>query len=438
MKGMLLLIPLFLACCLAVSGCTGPVGPSVPSTPAPSGTVTTATPVTPAANLTPGAAVAGADNRFAFSLYRSLIGQPENRNANLFFSPFSLSSAFAVVYEGAGGTTADEIRSVFSYPGKKDDLRQGFQKIDALLDQPDAGYTLATANALWAEKTYAFLPGYLQTVREYYGANETSMDFMGDPDGSRATINRWVEGKTHDRIKDLLPEGSIDPLTRLVITNAVYFKGTWDLQFDRNDTRPMDFRTLSGTTEQVPMMVRTNRDTVYGYYETGELQVLRMPYVRGNGTGLSMLVILPRGDNLSAVEAALDPGMLGDLRAGLVDERVNVWIPRFNLTTRYSLTGTLSAMGMPSAFDPASADLSGMDGTRDLSVTGVFHQAFVEVNEQGTEAAAATAVVAGFAVARQEPPVPEFRADHPFVFLVQDDETGAILFLGRVTDPVAG
>ena len=435
MKGMILLIPLMLACCLAVSGCTGPAGPSLATTPAPTGTVTTATPVAPAANVTPGAAVADADNRFAFALYRSLIGQPENRNANLFFSPFSLSSAFAVVYEGAGGSTADEIRSGFSYPGKKDDLRQGFREIDALLNRPDAGYTLATANALWAEKTYAFLPDYIQTVRKYYGADATGMDFPGDPEGSRATINRWVEGQTHDRIKDLLPRGSIDSLTRLVITNAVYFKGTWDLQFDRNDTRPMDFRTLSGTTVQVPMMVRTDRDSVYGYYETGDLQVLRMPYARGNGTGLSMLVILPRGDNLSAVEGALDPAMLGDLRAGLVDERVNVWIPRFTLTTRYSLAGTLSAMGMPSVFDPASADLSGMDGTRNLSVTGVFHQAFVEVNEEGTEAAAATAVVVGMAMARPEPPVPEFRADHPFIFLIQDDGTGAILFLGRVTDP---
>jgi serpin B len=249
------------------------------------------------------------------------------------------------------------------------------------------------------------------------------------------TINRWVKDQTNDKILNLIPAGAINPFTRLVITNAVYFKGIWVKQFDVNNTREEDFRIAPGNTVRVPMMERADRDAVFGYYETALFQVLRMPYAHRTGKGLSMLVILPKGDNLTAAEDELDLQRISEISGAIRDQRVNILIPKFRLETGYSLSQTLVTMGMPSAFDPAAADFSGMDGTRNLFITGIFHNAFVDVNEEGTEAAAATAVVVGIMAATPAEPVPVFRADHPFVFLVQDGETGTILFLGRVINP---
>jgi serpin B len=385
-------------------------------------------------NLTDERVVVEANNRFALDLYKNLIREPDNAKSNLFFSPFSISSALAITYEGARGGTADEIRSVFHFPLGDAARRQGFREIFAGINQP-GGYILSTANALWAEKTYRFLTGYVEEAQRDYSANATGLDFAGMPDASRMIINQWVADRTNQKIQDLLPAGSIDSLTRLVITNAVYFKGTWMKQFDRNKTKAGDFRVSPGETVQVQMMEMADRGSMFGYNETGSLQALELPYEAGNGRALSMLVILPKDDDLAAVGDTLDPQHLSDLTGSLRYQRVNVYLPRFTLKTRYSLSGTLETMGIHSAFDPGSADFSGMDGTRNLSITGIYHQAFVDVNEEGTEAAAATAVVVGLATARQEPPVPEFRADHPFIFLIRDDETGAILFLGRVTSP---
>ena len=217
-----------------------------------------------------------------------------------------------------------------------------------------------------------------------------------------------------------------------MITNAIYFKGTWVKQFDPGKTTKQDFRTGSGTVVQVPMMQRTDEDAVYGYAESGLLQALSMPYESDGGKELSMLVILPKGDDLETIEASLDAAALADLRQGLGSRQVMVYFPKFTTKTKYSLPSTLSAMGMPTAFSGA-ADFSGMDGTRNLAISDVIHQAFLEVNEEGTEAAAATAVVIRLTSAGE--PAPVFRADHPFIFLILDDETGNILFMGRVTNP---
>ncbi len=367
----------------------------------------------------------GGNNRFAFDLYRRLATDPAHAGGNLFFSPYSISSALAITYEGACGTTADEIGAVLHLPTNDTLQREGFAAIDAVLNQGSGNYTLCTANALWAEETYSFLPDYIDAAARWYGANVTNLDFIESPEGSRETINRWVEEQTEDKIRDLLPPGSIDPLTRLVITNAIYFKGTWVEQFDPTETTEEEFRVAPNETVTVPMM---HGDAVYPYTETDTLQVLEMPYAHGNGTKLAMLVLLPKEDNLTAAEEALDAERLAGLRKSLVSQNVRVFFPKFTLETGYSLPPALAAMGMPTAFTD-DADLSGMDDTSNLFITGVFHKAFVDVNEEGTEAAAATGVVAGGGA------TPVFRADHPFVFLITEKDSDTILFMGRVVNP---
>ncbi|MFY1644984.1 serpin family protein, partial [Methanoculleus bourgensis] len=363
-----------------------------------------------------------------------LAADPQYTDQNLFFSPYSISSALAITYEGARGTTADEIRTVLHLPANDTLRREGFSAIDAGLNHGDANYTLRTANALWAEKTHQFLPEYIDVAEHWYSANATNLDFAGNPEGSRQTINRWVEGETEDKIKDLLPAGSIDSMTALVITNAVYFKGTWVKQFDTNETSEEEFRVGPNETVRVPMMHRTDEDAVYGYTETDTLQVLEMPYVHGNETELAMLVLLPVSDNLTAAEEVLDAEEIANLQRSLVPQRVKVSFPKFTLDTDYSLPPTLAAMGMPTAFS-MDADFSGMDGTDMLFVSDVVHKAFVDVNEEGTEAAAATGVVVGIKSARPET-VPVFRADHPFVFLITEKDSGTVLFVGRIINPV--
>jgi serpin B len=386
------------------------------------------------ASVASAAADVAANNRFARDLYVQLASDPLNAGSNIFFSPFSISSALAITYEGARGTTADEIRSVFYFPADNATLREGFSLVNAGINSENSGYTLNTANALWAEKSYKFLPDYIATAGQWYSANVTNLDFISQPEVSRQTINGWVADRTHDKIQDLLPEGSIDQLTRLVITNAVYFKGTWVKQFNTNDTQDADFHISPQKTVTVKMMQRTDEDAVYPYAETADLQMLSMPYAHGTGSGLSMIVILPQNDSLAPGVAVLDPQNLSTLEQSASSRRVMVYFPKFELNTQYDLSGTLAAMGMPTAFSTA-ADFSGMDGARDMYISEVVHKAFVNVNEEGTEAAAATGVVMRAMAIAHEEPVPVFRADHPFLFLIQDNETGAILFVGRVVNP---
>ncbi len=384
-----------------------------------------------------GEKVVDANNQFALDLYSALAA--ENPEGNFFFSPWSISSALAISYEGARGTTADEIRSVFHFP--EDDFTRwnGYKEITDGLNNGNSGYTLETANALWAEETYPFLPSYLTTADRYYSAYATNLDFLNNPEESRETINRWVEDNTGNRIRDLLRSGSIDPEARLVITNAIYFKGSWATPFKKENTAEDDFRVTPVMTVRVPMMKRTDAGARYWYTETDTLQVLEMPYARQDGRELSMLVLLPKGEDLSAVEQYLDEGELAELRESLVPMQVMVYLPRFRLETDYRLKDILGEMGMPSAFVMGDADFSGMDGTRSLYILDVFHKAYVDVNEEGTEAAAATAVP--HSMGASDPgiiTIPTFRADHPFIFIIQDSGNGNILFMGRVVEPTGG
>ncbi len=392
--------------------------------------------VTPSPASTPiELSVVDANNRFALDLYSKLSQDPGFKDNSLFFSPFSISSAFAIAFEGARGSTADEIQSVFHFPKDDGIRREGFAEIITGINSGDADYTLSTANALWAEKTYPFLPEYIGTAERYYSARVTNLDFKNNAEASRITINSWVEDRTNNRIQNLIPSGALDQSTRLVITNAVYFKGTWVKQFDETQTKQDFFMISPGTTASVQMMQRTDSDAVFNYAEADLFQALEMPYAHESGKQLSMLVILPKGNNLAAVESSLNTLDLSDLRDSLTPERVNVFFPKFRLETTYNLPGTLAAMGMPTAFTDA-ADFSGMDGTHTLCISDVIHKAFIDVNEEGTEAAAATAIEMRATGAISRPiPVPVFRADHPFLFLIVDDETGSVLFIGRIMDP---
>ncbi|KAF1077505.1 serpin family protein [Methanogenium sp. MK-MG] len=420
--------------CTFFAGCTAPDdGPVKTPAETPVATPVTTPVVTPvAAGST--ADVVEANTLFAYDLYHTLSSDYQYVDQNIFFSPYSISTTLALTYEGAKGTTADEIRSVFHFPVNDTVRQDGYAGLIAGLNSPDAAYTLQTANALWAEKTNPFLPAYIETAEHYYAVEVRNMDFTSAPEASRQTINRWVEDQTEDRIKDLIPAGAIDSLTQLVITNAVYFKGTWVLQFDENNTRPAEFRSEGGEYVTVDMMQRTDEDARYAYAETADLQILRMPYEHESGKALSMLVLLPKDGEITTAEAALGTTEFADAVASMETKQVEVFFPKFTLETTYSLPGTLKAMGMPTAFGDG-ADFSGMDGTRELYISGVIHKAFVDVNEEGTEAATATGVVLAGKGMMEEDPVPVFRADHPFVFLITDDETGMLLFMGRVADP---
>ena len=369
--------------------------------------------------------VVNANNEFAFDFYSEINKQEEG---NIFYSPYSISAALAMTYEGAKGQTAEEMKSVFHFP-ESNILRPNFASIYNEINEKDKEYQLSTGNALWAQQDYQFLPDYLATVEKYYGGKAANLDFVRESEKSRQTINSFIEQQTNDKIKDLIPQGGLNVDTRLVLTNAIYFKGTWVKQFDKSDTRDQDFTTISGQKVKTPMMQLTGDDAEFNYAETDDIQILEMPY---DGEDLSMLVLLPKENNLETVEEFLTNEKLSEWKNLLSEQRVDIYVPKFKFETKYFMVETLSNMGMPTAFTD-SADFSGMDGTQRLLIQNVIHQAFVEVNEEGTEAAAATAVVVG--IESGGPRIPVFRADHPFIFIIQEKGTGNILFMGRVADP---
>jgi serpin B len=376
--------------------------------------------------------VVQASNAFAFNLYANLRGQ----KGNLFFSPESLSTALSMAWCGARGETAGQMASVLGYradrPITPEWIAKAYRGHLAELFSNPKGYELLAANALWGQKGYPFVPDYLALLKSNYGAGLEEADFRGDTEGARKTINVWVEKETRDKIKDLIPPGLLTGETRLVLTNAIYFKGTWAIPFKKDATADGDFFVAAGEKVQAPLM---NQTGYFGYYDAGQWKALEMPY---KGNELAMVILLPaQVDGLPQMEKDLAAGkVLGDLAANLKMRRIRVTVPRFKTTASILLGKTLAAMGMPLAFDPSKADFSGMNGGKEsLCISEVVHKAFVGVNEEGTEAAAATAVVmtALEGMRMDEPPV--FRADHPFIFLIRDKASGCILFLGRVVNP---
>lgn len=368
-------------------------------------------------------AVANANNKFAFDLYSEL---DKFESGNIFYSPYSISAALAMTYEGARGQTAEEIKSVFHFP-ENNILRPNFAKIYSEINRKDKPYKLSTGNALWVQQNYKLLDEYLSTVEKYYGGKAANLDFAGEPEKSRQTINTFIEQQTANRIKDLIPRGFLNILTKLVLTNAIYFKGTWVWEFDKANTREYDFKITPTNLIKAPMMRMDNEKAKFNYADVGDLQILELPY---KGDEISMLVLLPTG-NLDTIEPNLTTEKLGEWKSQMKEEKLDaISLPKFEFDTKYFMAETLSAMGMPTAF--GVADFSGMNGTRSLFINQVIHQAFVKVDEEGTEAAGATAVIMQEYVVMQRK---VFNADHPFIFVVQEKDTGNILFLGRVVDP---
>jgi serpin B len=271
----------------------------------------------------------------------------------------------------------------------------------------------------------------MANAEKYYGGKAVNLDFIKETESSRQTINSFIEAQTNNRIKELLPLGSITSATRLVLTNAIYFKGTWEWEFDKRDTDDRDFKITSENIVKAPMMYMKNDEAEFNYMDAGELQILELPY---KGEDISMLILLPIGD-LDSIERSLTAEKLEEWKSQMSKEKLDgVYLPKFEFDTKYFMRETLEAMGMSSAFSPGDADFSGMDGTHDLYIDAVVHQAFVKVDEEGTEAAAATGVIMGItSVGPTERKI--FRADHPFIFIIQERKTGNILFVGRVIDP---
>lgn len=370
--------------------------------------------------------VVNANNKFAFDFYSEINKKEEG---NIFYSPYSIFAALAMTYEGAKGKTADEIKSVFSFP-ESEILRPNFAAIYNKINKKNDNYKLSTGNALWAQYDYRFLDDFTSRIEKYYGGKVTNLDFVKETEKSRKTINDFIAEQTNNKIKDLIPKGALTVMTRLVLTNAIYFKGTWVKQFDKKDTRDEDFTTISGQKIKAPLMRLTGDEAEFKYAENDDLQILEMPY---NGEDLSMLVILPKENNFEKVEQSLNNEKLSEWKNMLREQRVDIFIPKFKFDSKSSLKSILQNMGMPTAFSEGSADFSGMDGTKNLLISDVIHQAFVEVNEEGTEAAAATAVI--MKTLSIPPPSPIFRADRPFIFLIEEKATGNILFLGRIANP---
>lgn len=382
------------------------------------------------------APVVAGNTAFACDLYGRLSGGDEN----LFLSPYSISACLGMTRAGAAGETATQMDTVFHFPSAK--LGAGFRALDAALAAPMVrdgygreakqipAYEIAIANRLFGQQGYAFEPAFLAQMKDDYGAGLEQLDIERDPGGARSRINGWVEDQTRDKIKDLLPDGTPTPDTRLVLVNAIYFKSSWQEPFREHNTTDAPFHRADGTDVEARLMRRTDR---FRYFGDDEVQVLEMPY---RNRTMSMLVVLPRTrDGLKAVEAQLTPAQLDAWLQGMQGAKVAVQFPKYEYTSSFDLTQTLAAMGMEDAFLPRKADFSGMTEKEPLFIGVVVHKAFVAVDEAGTEAAAATAVAmrAGSAPRPEEPVA--FTADRPFLFLIRHHATGAILFLGRVMDP---
>jgi serpin B len=412
---------------LLLAGCSEE--PQGPETPAPPGELITSgaqrvTPTIAAETLTSAAA---GNTAFGTALYPLLASPGEN----LFFSPFSITQAFSMVYAGARGSTAQQMAQALRFPLSQEQLHPAMNALDLALNgrakqiQGDKVVPpeLRVVNATWGQSGFAFEPGFLDVLAQHYGAGVRAVDFSTEPESLRTRINDWVAGQTHNRIKDLLPEGSVKSDTKLALTNALYFKGAWAEPFDPRSTRPEAFHLLGGGTKQVQLMQRQG----LLHYKRGEdFQAFALPY---SGGAFRMLFIVPDTGRLPAVEARLSAEFLDSIRGTLESRVFALGLPRFSAETEFSLIPPLQQLGMADAFSD-TADLSGISQQTRLKLSAAQHKAFVAVDEAGTEAAAATGVTA-IPVSIPEP----LTVDRPFLFLIEDVETRTVLFLGRIVNP---
>ncbi len=378
-------------------------------------------------------AQAHSNNRFAVDLFHQVL----EADQNTFLSPYSVTAALAMAAAGAQGSTARQMRDALGVTLEGDDFHAALNGLGRSISSHAAqteGVELAVVNSAWAQQDWSFRDAYLDRIARYYGAGVNLVDFRGMPDRSRVLINDWVSEQTRKRIQDLLPEGSITTLTRLVLTNAIYFLGDWQYQFDPALTRERPFYPLDGTTVQAPLMTlgEPGEQVELRWARQENVRILDLPY---RGERLAMTLLLPDSGHYREFEATLTAeridAAIAALRLTLLPP---VQVPKFTFNTgSVSLRQGLQALGMRDAFEPNAADFSGIDGTRELFVSDVVHQAFIAVDEAGTEAAAATGVVVGVTSMPVDPP--EFIADRPFVFLIRDTQTNTMLFIGRVLDP---
>ncbi|XP_059118308.1 leukocyte elastase inhibitor [Peromyscus eremicus] len=373
-----------------------------------------------------------ANTLFALELFRTL--NENNSTGNIFISPFSISSALAMVFLGTKGNTAAQLSKTFHFDAVED-IHSRFQSLNAEVSKRGASHILKLANRLYGEKTYNFLPEFLASTQKMYGADLASVDFQNASEDARKAINQWVKGQTEGKIPELLAEGVVDSMTKLVLVNAIYFKGLWKEKFKKQDTTDAPFRLNKKDTKTVKMMYQKKKFP-FGYIQDLKCKVLEMPY---QGEELSMIILLPEdtedpSTGLKKIEEQLTLEKLHEWtkRENLETIDVHVKLPRFKLEESYTLNSNLGRLGVQDLFSSGKADLSGMSGSRDLFISKIIHKSFVEVNEEGTEAAAATGGIAMFCMLLPEE---EFTVDHPFIFFIRHNPTANVLFLGRVCSP---
>jgi len=368
-------------------------------------------------------------NPFPFDMYRELA----SREGNIFFSPYSISAALTMTYIGARGETATEMANVLRFAGYEDRIHHvNWMFQNRFDDIPETQGIIEIANRLWLERSYELLPEFVTAVERHYGAGVETVDFITATEEARIIINNWVAENTRDKIKDILQQGDIDSLTRLVLTNAIYFNSNWLHQFDKAHTRDLPFYTGQNQYITTPMMSRTGS---FRYSENADLQWIKIPYTIPN---LSMLIFLPRENETFTQIGELENKLTSDYFLELINQmvytQISLSMPRFRDEQRYTLPAELSRLGMPLAFS-GNADFSGIFGSRDLFIGNVIHQSFIEVDEEGTEAAAATAVIISRTsmIIEDEPKV--FNANRPFIYMLFDEITDVILFMGRLERP---
>lgn len=367
-----------------------------------------------------------ANNNFGLTIYQEF----SREKSNQFLSPISLLMALAMTLEGARSETALVINQVLKLPANEKVRQKGFAQIREIINQPGRKSKLSLANAIWVQQDFPVLINYLEVIAQYYDGQANNVDFIFQRETARKTINKWAEEKTAGKIKDLIPPGIIDHLTRLILTNAIYFRGLWLLPFNPEFTRPENFYLTEGQTVEVPMMRFLGEKARFPYMENEDVQMVEIFY---EDQDLSMLILLPRQKDISYLENKLTLDLLETWKKRLKEARVDLYLPRFKIDAKYFLKEKLKEMGMGVAFT-SQADFSGINGRKDLFIQQVIHQAYIEVNEAGTEAAGATGVLVGRTAYTPEKKY-IFRADHPFIFFIQEKTSGVILFLGRLSDP---
>ncbi|MEE9461258.1 MAG: serpin family protein [Bacteroidales bacterium] len=371
--------------------------------------------------------LAESNNLFAVDLFKQI----QSKSENLIFSPYSIGTVLAMIYSGSGGKTAAEMSEVLYFPAQEllDPVESGMRESMQATDTME-GTDFRLANAIWAQEDFSFLPDYLARVEKYYDAPLSLMDFVetSNREESRKKINHWVEEKTNNRIQDLIQPGILDASTRLVLTNAIYFNGGWMFPFDTAATFPSLFHTSKQESIKTDFMHQTRS---YPYYEDEEIQAISLPYKNNR---MALMVILPKSiEGWRLISQVINYERINLVISGMGTREVQLALPKFRSELQINLRQELTSMGMGTAFS-RHADLSGMTGEENLYVDEVIHKAFIEVNEMGTEAAAATAAIIGLKSSLRDDPV-RFNADHPFVFFLFDRQTGCIIFTGRLVKP---